>query len=365
MNNVITIFLASSDELEEDRNKFEAFINELNINWRCRDIFFKVKRWESLISAMSKKGLQDDYNKVIEECDIFLMLFYTKVGKYTEKEFEKALTKFKKENKPRIYTFFKDDYVLTSQIGPETISLINFKKKLEDLNHYTSTYNNIDNLKWLFGKQLEMLYGDPLKNIIKTDSDVINFVCSYISPNADRAILENNKLPELIKGASDFCKNVVFQLAKVNRRVNRNKDSKLMARSIPIFQALIASKPRPQQEDHKYFGQLAFALKDQEESDLENIKESFREAKFLLDQAIEIRGKWDIEYFYEFNRAICNVHLETNPDKEMILKDLKYAIPGIKYIIDELFKETDNRKLEKWLEGNNISIQKLIEDSNK
>lgn len=217
----------------------------------------------------------------------------------------------------------------------------------------------MDNLKWLFSRQLEMLYGDPLKHNVKTDSVVINFVCNYISPNADKAILENNELPELIKGASDFCKKVVFQLAKVNRRSNRNKDPKLMARSIPILQALIDSKPQPQQEDHKYFGQLAFALKDQEKADPESIKDSFTKARSLLDQAIEIRGKWDIEYYYEFNRAICNVHLESNPNREAILKDLNYAMPGIRYILNELFKETDNRKLEKWLEDNSINIQEL------
>lgn len=103
MNNIITIFLASSNELEEDRNKFETLIYELNDSWQNRNVTFKVKRWESFINAMSQKGLQSEYNKAVKECDIFLMLFYTKVGRYTEEEFETAFKTFKEENRPYIF----------------------------------------------------------------------------------------------------------------------------------------------------------------------------------------------------------------------------------------------------------------------
>jgi hypothetical protein len=95
---------------------------------------------------MSKDGLQSEYNKAVKESDIFLMLFFTKVGKYTEEEFETAFNQFTEGNKPRIYTFFKEDYILTGDIDEEINSLIKFKKKLLKLKHYTSTYTNIDNL---------------------------------------------------------------------------------------------------------------------------------------------------------------------------------------------------------------------------
>ena len=48
------------------------------------------------LDAVSQTRLQDEYNKAIKECDIFLMLFFTKVGKYAEEEFEKALDSLKK-----------------------------------------------------------------------------------------------------------------------------------------------------------------------------------------------------------------------------------------------------------------------------
>jgi hypothetical protein len=355
----VSIFLASSEELSEDRTKFKEAIYQLNDDWSRRDISFKIKSWESFIDSMSKDGLQSEYNKAVKESDIFLMLFFTKVGKYTEEEFETAFNQFTEGNKPRIYTFFKEDYILTGDIDDEINSLIKFKKKLLKLKHYTSTYTNIDNLIWQFSRQLEKLYGDPYGLHVKSDTYVINYVCKFISPNADETILSNSDFSELIKGLSDFGKNVVFQLAKVNRRLNRRVNPRLMARSIPIFQALADSKHNPQQEDHKYFGQLAFALKDREEMELEKVSESLKQAKALLDKAIELRDKYDIEYFYEFNRAICTIQLESNPDKELILKDLHYAMPGILNQMNEIFRETGNRKLKKWLDDNGIDILKL------
>jgi hypothetical protein len=50
------IFLASSQELREDRLAFEVMINQLNQEWVLRDIFFHLIVWENFIDAMSKEG---------------------------------------------------------------------------------------------------------------------------------------------------------------------------------------------------------------------------------------------------------------------------------------------------------------------
>jgi hypothetical protein len=74
------IFLASSEELRADRIAFELMIGQLNQEWVPRDTFFHLVVWENFIDAMSKEGLQHEYNKAIEACDIFVLLFFTKVG---------------------------------------------------------------------------------------------------------------------------------------------------------------------------------------------------------------------------------------------------------------------------------------------
>lgn len=102
------IFLASSSELKEDRKEFEIFINRKNKDWVSQGVFIELIMWEDFLDAVSKTRLQDEYNKAIRECDIFVMLFFTKVGRYTEEEFETAFGQFQGTRKPFIFTYFKN-----------------------------------------------------------------------------------------------------------------------------------------------------------------------------------------------------------------------------------------------------------------
>jgi hypothetical protein len=154
------IFLASSEELQGDRVALELMIGRLNQDWVPRGTLFKLIVWENFIDAMSREGLQQEYNKAIQDCDIFVLLFFTKVGRYTAAEFEAAFGAFNAGNKPLIYTYFKDAVVLTGDIDESIVSLLEFKAKLEALKHYYSRYRSAEELNWLFSRQLDKLYGD-------------------------------------------------------------------------------------------------------------------------------------------------------------------------------------------------------------
>jgi len=150
----IRIFLASSAELKDDRKEFEILINRKNKEYIKKEIFLELVLWEDFLDAMSATCLQDEYNKVIAECDIFVSLFHTKVGKYTEEEFSTAFATFKENNKPFIYTYFKDTPINTSKITSEILSLLNFKEKLKELGHFQTDYADINDLKYQFEQQL-------------------------------------------------------------------------------------------------------------------------------------------------------------------------------------------------------------------
>jgi len=85
------LFLASSQELEDDRKELEIIINRKNKDWVDRGLFLELVVWEDFLDALSKTRLQDEYNDEIRQCDLFVMLFWTKVGQYTEEEFETKL----------------------------------------------------------------------------------------------------------------------------------------------------------------------------------------------------------------------------------------------------------------------------------
>ena len=152
------IFLASSCELKEDRQAFEIFINRKNNHWVTKGVFLKLIVWEDFLDTLSKTRLQDEYNQAIKTCDLFVMLFSTKVGKYTEEEFETAVGQFQTTNKPFIFTYFKETHISTGSVNQQDLkSLWAFQEKLKKLGHFQTHYANSDGLNLHFYQQLDKL----------------------------------------------------------------------------------------------------------------------------------------------------------------------------------------------------------------
>jgi internalin A len=153
----IRIFLASSAELRDKRDAFDLYFRQQNDRYLKEGIYLKIDRWENFLDAMSETSLQDEYNKKVRDCDIFVSLFFTKTGKFTEEEFDTAHRQFKETGSPRIYTFFKNADIRMGNITEEVNSLLKFKKKLGDLGHFYTSYDNIEHLKLQFRDQLDKL----------------------------------------------------------------------------------------------------------------------------------------------------------------------------------------------------------------
>ena len=154
----VKIFLASSAELKQDRNEFEVFIGRKNKDWVAKGVFLDLVIWEDFLDAVSQTRLQDEYNKAIRECDLFVMLLWTKVGQYTEEEFETAFGQFKAANRPFIFTYFKEAEISVARANKKDLmSLWAFQKKLSALGHFYTVYKNIDELKYKFNQQLDKL----------------------------------------------------------------------------------------------------------------------------------------------------------------------------------------------------------------
>ena len=149
------VFLASSAELREERDEFDRYLREKNDELIDEGVYLTVVRWENFLDAMSERRLQDEYNEKIRECDVFVSLFFTKTGKFTEEEFEVAHAQFKKTGRPLIYTYFKKATVDIDSLPQEDFnSLRDFQKKLQDRGHFYTRYPNIEDLKLKFRDQI-------------------------------------------------------------------------------------------------------------------------------------------------------------------------------------------------------------------
>lgn len=161
----IRIFLASSSELVNDRKEIREFISVENDRLNDEGIYLKIIQWEYFIDSISEAGKQDDYNKEVIACDIFLSLFFTKVGKFSNEEFEKAYGQFIKINKPKVYTYFKHTDIDISKLNREDFnSKVDFEEKLKSMGHFPSVYNTMSDLKYQFKLQLEKIIPAILEN---------------------------------------------------------------------------------------------------------------------------------------------------------------------------------------------------------
>ncbi len=147
----IKIFLASSNELKPEREKFEIEIYRKCKSWFDKGIFLHLDIWEDMSARMSMTGSQSEYNKFVKDADIFVFLAYSKVGMYTAEEFENAFGQFKSAEKPFIFTYFKT--------APENVqdSVAEFKKKLSELKHFYANFADSNDLWNQFNKELERL----------------------------------------------------------------------------------------------------------------------------------------------------------------------------------------------------------------
>lgn len=159
------IFLASSAELEEDKILLEIFVSKKNREWFSKGIFLELITWRDFIDAMSKERLQNEYNEAIKRSDIFIVLFHTCIGQYTEEEFETAYKAFVNTGKPLIFTYFKSDSD-NDQIEKNP-QIEYFKEKLNSLGHFYSFYKNNDDLNYKYDLQLDKLLNN---GIIKTST---------------------------------------------------------------------------------------------------------------------------------------------------------------------------------------------------
>ena len=148
----IKVFLASSEELKDEREKFGNLIRRLDDIYLKRGIHVQLLMWEDMDSCYNNVRKQDEYNAWIRESQIFVALFYTKAGQYTREEFEVAKEGNRLRKVPKLMIFCRD----LKPGEEETSELIEFKKTLgKELGHFWGRFGNSDKLHLDFVMWLE------------------------------------------------------------------------------------------------------------------------------------------------------------------------------------------------------------------
>lgn len=170
---VITIFLASSDELIYDRRCISSMIKDIDEILEPQGLNIYCKKWENFFAFCTGTRTQDNYNHVLQSCDICLCMFHLKAGIYTVEEYEKAIEAYEKTNHPKTYVYMHD----LSNGEVEEDSLKEFKKKLHDHGRRWKNYANINVLKYELLKIIEQFLIDSQ---LQPDSSNITIESGYV-----------------------------------------------------------------------------------------------------------------------------------------------------------------------------------------
>lgn len=150
----IKIFLASSDEMENDRMAFGNLVRRLDKIYEKRGIRVELFEWEDYDASMTGQRKQDEYNDQIKASDLFLALFHTRAGNYTIEEFNVATEEFRMKASPKVYVYCRD----LQQGETESPELTEFKKRLfDEMGHYWCRYGNRDTMQLHFVMQLQLV----------------------------------------------------------------------------------------------------------------------------------------------------------------------------------------------------------------
>lgn len=171
----VKIFLASSAELDLDKEKVELLISRKNKDYTKKRVFLELTTWKDFISAMTEEHSQERYNEYIRSCDIAIFLFHKVLGKFTKLEFDTAHEAFLKSaahpKKPLIYTFFKKD-------KNEAAEITEIKKYIDGLEHFYDIFYSTDDLFVKLNRQLDKLENEGV--VIKSDPIDVPAIIKYV-----------------------------------------------------------------------------------------------------------------------------------------------------------------------------------------
>jgi len=153
----LKVFVASGSELAEERREAVQVVNQVNKGYK--NLKLEVIEWETDIPSGSydRACVQDEIDPLLEDAAIVLVLFYSKVGKFTLHEYQLA-----RDLKKKVFIYFKSGFSAANReehrLYDEVLAL---KEDLEKENKSTfKEYQNLDEFKYFLNTDLHQLLKD-------------------------------------------------------------------------------------------------------------------------------------------------------------------------------------------------------------
>ena len=142
----ITVFLASSDELKNDRNSFHSLVASLDEIFEPRGYRIRCRRWEDFSAFCTGTRTQNDYTRIVRASDEYV----------------------KNQSHPKTFVYIRA--LIEGEMEDEALK--RFKEDLFDrVGHYWCNYATDDAMKLHFVMQLERIIPSVSGNASVTEGN--------------------------------------------------------------------------------------------------------------------------------------------------------------------------------------------------
>lgn len=343
----IKIFLASSEELQTEREKMADLVLHLNKLFKGRGLELDLEKWEYLDASMSGKRKQDEYNDVLHQCDICMVLFWRRFGSYTGEELEVAYkSNLAGGNPQKIYVFFKNPN--GDDISQEVRDFIaEYEQRFGG--HFFCKYQTVDTMKLEFLLQLE----NYQKELIGEQAIEVRNEHVYVD---NEALVDLNNVPfaaanEGFQKMQADLKELMEEIASIQdeleKKQQRLEKKKAKMEKDPDDEDYKEEYEEVKEEVEKLIGKLQPKLnkynkmKEDFEREQQNLFNTARRMSALRSQRITERMGRAIEAFEEGDAHRANIILnEAERDADQALADIRQAKKVGVLSIDELLLKT-------------------------
>lgn len=330
----IKIFVASSDELAEERRALADMVGHLNFSLNKVGMNILLVKWEYLDASMGPLHKQEEYNQELKDCEICMVLYWTKFGMYTKAELDTAYTELKAGHNPRkLYVYFKDG---ERPLSPE---LKEFKDCFPNLyGHFYCVFRNEDALKSHFLLQL----------IDYQNSRQMDSMSGIVEVQNSKVLVAGNEFIDL--------NNVDF--------VGKNDEYRQLLQLIRKTKQLLAVTEATDSDYSKYTLEL-LNLTEKRQKMEENLWQTALTITRLSNEASSERLQLAIELFNKGDNRGANAILDEVAiyrDIDRNLRNIELGKVGLKNNIAELRLKLDvlrNQLSEGWREQS-VDIHKKI-----
>jgi len=305
----VKLFLASSYALKKDRDEIMLFLANKNRFLVKHGIYLELVRWEFLSSSFSDTRKQDDFNKELEESEIFTCLIYDRVGQYTKEEFNIAYQNYKQGKNPKkLYLYFK---ILPKSKKEQAIEVFEFRKTVEQNQQIYREYKNSDQLKLFLNQNLD----EDLPGILK------------------EALYQNMYDPEAKPMTGTISEALLEDLDDADRMLNKN----LTQEALSIYLEAIKRINKTKNPELYAKLRLNLGICYLNNSKFDDFNENLEKARFYIESALEYETVLKkislLGHAYYHLALYFGMYSEQHPDENVLEMSIDYAEKALPFFI--------------------------------